>query len=38
MSLITIPASIEAAPEASRPPLRAVEKQPGLVVQARRAA
>jgi AhpD family alkylhydroperoxidase len=31
MSLIAIPASIEAAPEASRPLLRAVEKQLGLV-------
>jgi uncharacterized peroxidase-related enzyme len=31
MQLITIPASIEAAPEASRPLLRAVEKQLGVV-------
>lgn len=31
MSLITIPASIEAAPEASRPLLSAVEKQLGVV-------
>lgn len=31
MSLIAIPASIEAAPEASRPLLRAVEKQLGVV-------
>ena len=31
MSLITIPPSIEAAPDASRPLLRAVEKQLGVV-------